>query len=174
MIRTARDDREETRRIKTADLLLEWSKSQNRDTSFSVRFLESLSAEQCERLYWHSDIELTDEQAGYYLRMFPEQDLIKSEDGAGHRLTESQIMNLRWNAIYFLNQLESIMTAWRIGILDHDTIVQQFEYLYNPNRGSNALREFRIAAGGDRAYPNIEILMREIKQRQQKMDNDKR
>lgn len=59
--------------------------------------------------------------------------------------------------------LESVMTAWNLNIVDCEEIEEQFQYLYNPQKGWNALEAFREAAGGSNAYPNFEKFIKEMK-----------
>lgn len=64
--------------------------------------------------------------------------------------------------------LESVMTAWNLNIVDRQEIEDQFQYLYNPERGWDVLESFREAAGGRNAYPNIEKFIQELKDRRSK------
>ena len=68
--------------------------------------------------------------------------------------------------------LESVMTAWKLNIVDRDEIENQFQYLYNPERGWNALKPFREAAGGAEAYPNIEEFMNKLSENRKKVSRE--
>ena len=41
--------------------------------------------------------------------------------------------------------------------MDREIVEYQFSYLFSPEHGHAALKGFRIAAGGENAFPAIEI-----------------
>ena len=69
------------------------------------------------------------------------------------------LTELRWHVITYLNTLETIMISWQLGIVDRDTIEEQFQFVNDPLKGST-LSEFRHTAGG---FPAIEAFIDKIK-----------
>ena len=63
--------------------------------------------------------------------------------------------------------------AWNLNIVDREEIEDQFQYLYNPEKGWNALKPFRDAAGGMNAYPNIEKFMQTLENKRIKTSRER-
>ena len=69
-----------------------------------------------------------------------------------NKRVDGKILNeLRYHVICYLNMLETVMTSWDLGVVDRETIQEQFKFLLMNGKGM-ALEPFRRAAGG---YPLI-------------------
>lgn len=178
LFQTARAEKkhhEEMRRIKTVEVMENWSTSLKKETSFAEKIVEEFNEEQCRCLYFKEEFELDckkgrdicqicKETAGDHLQ----KPCNKCITGNKFKLAGAQLSEFRWYVVGYLNMLESVMTAWNLNIVDREEIEDQFQYLYNPERGWNALEAFRKAAGGSKAYPNIENFIQEMKNRRSK------
>lgn len=78
------------------------------------------------------------------------------------KLNEGLSSILRWDAISYLNQLEAVLCAWRNNVADRVIIEEEFDYLYDLQKGHSILERFRIATGID-SYPAIKEFVEHIK-----------
>ena len=78
-------------------------------------------------------------------------------------LNEAEVSVLRWQTIKFLNNLESVMSAWRHNTATQKIIEEEFGYLLDTREGGSALEEFRNAAGGEEAFPAIAEFVKHLK-----------
>lgn len=159
-------EHEEKRRLHTVELMLEWSKSLKRETSFAETVVEGLNHEQSKCLFEKKTFKVDKKTMQMILEVCPEwkeeYDFDLHRDS--YEVKDMVLAQLRWYVISYLNMLETIMTAWNIGILDKETIVQQYSYLYSEEKGWNVLSAFRMAAGKN-AYPNIDAFIEELKRK---------
>ena len=170
---------EEMRRIKTVEIMENWSKSLQKETSFAERIVEGFTPEQCRALYFKEPFQLDVNKGKDICQICTETECDRSKDECKHciqgdkfKLEGAQLSEFRWYVIGYLNMLESVMTAWKLNIVDRDEIENQFQYLYNPERGWNALKPFREAAGGAEAYPNIEEFMNKLSENRTKVSRE--
>lgn len=172
---------EEMRRIKTVEIMENWSKSLQRETSFAEKIVEGFTPEQCRALYFKEPFELDIKKGKAICQICTEGECNRIEkkcencmQGDKFRLEGAQLSEFRWYVIGYLNMLESVMTAWKLKIVDSEEIENQFQYLYNPEKGWNALEPFREAAGGENAYPNIAEFMTRLCEKRKKPARDKK
>lgn len=171
--RAEKKHHEEMRRIKTVEVMENWSTSLKKETSFAEKIVEGFTEEQCRSLYFKGEIILDCKKGQDICQICKEGvgDNAQAQckkciiDKDKFRLAGAQLSEFRWYVVGYLNMLESVMTAWNLNIVDREEIEDQFQYLYNPERGWNALEPFRVAAGGSKAYPNIEKFIQEMKNR---------
>ena len=166
---------EEMRRIKTVEIMENWTKFLKKETSFAERIVEGFTDEQCRCLYFKEEFELDCKKGQDICQICKENAFDVSHEqcdkcitGDKFKLAGAELSEFRWYVVGYLNMLESVMTAWHLNIVDREEIEYQFQYLYNPERGWNALKPFRDAAGGRNAYPNIEKFIQEMEHRRSK------
>ena len=126
-------DHERSRRLYAVELLREWTNKQNIVTSATLKLVRTFSDDQCEALAAEADVRLRKEQLKEALDVltleFPNvtaQDLLK--DGE-LQLSGRYRSHCRFQAVHFLNLLESILAAWNSGIARADIIEAQFQFL---------------------------------------------
>lgn len=78
------------------------------------------------------------------------------EDFSKIKLTRSQTELLRFEAIKYLNTIETVLCSIKYGISDDEILEDQFGFLLVQDEGRTILQEFRKAAGGDVSYPGIQ------------------
>lgn len=161
---------EELRRVKTIEVMQNWSKTLKKETSFAEKIVEGFSEEQCRALYFGESIKIDIEKGEKICQICPErtENCKKCKTDRKLKLEGVQLSEFRWYVINYLNMLENVMTAWNLKIVDTDEIEQQFQYLYNPEKGWNALEAFRKAAGGKKSYPNIDKFILQLKEKREK------
>ncbi|MCM1121355.1 MAG: hypothetical protein NC416_02105 [Eubacterium sp.] len=173
---------EEMRRIKTVEIMENWSKSLKRETSFAEKIVEGFSEEQCRALFFKEEFELDKKKSEDICQLCHENSCHSSQaqekcerciTNNTFKLSGAQLSEFRWYVVGYLNMLESVMTAWNLNIVDREEIEDQFQYLYNPEKGWNALKPFRDAAGGMNAYPNIEKFMQTLEKKRNKTSRER-
>lgn len=190
MLRTEKKNREETRRIKTIEIMQHWSESLKKETSYAEKIVEGFSEDQCRSLYLREPFEVDRKRARMICQICPEfrEECTKFQGGCtrfqedctqcqpdGKYVVDGMLLSeLRWYVIMYLNMLETVMTAWNLKIVDEEEILHQFQYLYNSQMGWDALESFRKAAGGEDAYPNIERFIDKLKEKGKTESNKKK
>ena len=95
------------------------------------------------------------------------------EDFSKIKLTRSQTELLRYEAIKYLNTIETVLCSIKYGISDNEILEDQFGFLLVQDEGRTILQEFRKAAGGDVSYPGIQHFIYLINEKR-KNDNLKK
>lgn len=167
------------RRIKTVEIMENWSKSLKKETSFAEKIVEGFTPDQCRSLFFKEEFELDEKKSKDICQLCRENNCNSSQEECDHcnvdrafKLSGAQLSEFRWYVVGYLNMLESVMTAWHLNIVDQEEIENQFQYLYNPEKGWNALKSFREAAGGMNAYPNIEQFMQTLEKKRNKIGRE--
>ena len=157
-------DHERGRREKTVDLLIEWDKGLKKEGSLARKIIESLSEEQCREIISQQQVLISSKLNKLLSQFFTENNKLEKNENGDILLSESQSAELRWHTLMYLNALESVLVAWQYTVVDREIIEHQFAYLFRPAHGHEALKEFRIAAGGEDSYPAIEVFANHIKE----------
>lgn len=153
-------DHERSRREKTVELLTNFFSEQKKEGPIVRKIIESLNEEKCREIIAQQAVSVSEKLKLLLEQLFKESEIV-CEDGVIN-LTATQSVELRWLALNYLNSLETILIAWQYTIIDREIIETQFSYLFKPSDGHEVLKEFRTAAGGEEAYPAIEIFVTHI------------
>ena len=175
-----RDSHDEIRRSKTIDVLMAWSNFQNKATFYAVKIVESFNADQCKSLVQVETFEVSEEIKRRLCHLcelaFGQNNSVtpcnKCEKKCENSSTTKYFVvgpvlyELRWQAVRYLNILESILQARNLGIVDNKTIQLEFEGL-GAAQSQNALEIFRTAMIDNSAdrynpFPAIETFCQEI------------
>lgn len=177
---TEKKHHEEIRRIKTVEIMENWSKSLEKETSFAEKIVKGFTDDQCRSLFFKEPLDLDSKKGRDICQIcnvkvcdVTQEECNKCISGEKFKLEGVQLSEFRWYVVGYLNMLESVMTAWNLNIVDREEIENQFQYLYNPEKGWNALKPFRDAAGGMDAYPNIEKFMKRLEQKRNRGSREK-
>lgn len=168
-------DYERSRREKSVELLMEWSKLLKRENSAARKIIDTLSEEQCRKILQQQKVRVSKEHKELLFELLYSESreltaveldrgLVEGDDY--FELSESDSSKLRWAAVNYLNALEFVLVAWQYSIVDRDIIEHQFSYLFKPADGYELMKHFRKAAGGEETFPAIEIFTEHL--------NDKR
>ncbi len=168
--RQLKADHERSRREKSVEMLLEWSKHLKEDSSSARKIAESLSEEQSRKLYNQESVKVDATKFKSSLKKILElsDDNNLEEHNDEITLNEGHVSKLRWYIVSYLNMLESILVAWQYSIIDRDIIERQFSYLISPEQGHYALKHFRSAAGGEKVFPAIEMFSKHLDEKRRK------
>lgn len=164
-----KSDHERSRREKSVDILMEWSKNLKKEGSLARKIIECLNEEQCRDVYNQREMNISKKHEALINQLFGGREGSSSIQVAESiLLTEAQTTELRWHVISYLNSLEIALVAWQYSIVDKDILESQFSYLFRPADGHELLKYFRKAAGGENTYPAIEIFAAHLSEKRRK------
>ena len=167
-------DHERSRREKSVEILFQWSNNLQEGNSLARKIVESLNEEQARNLLNQEPICIHKKFLDSIKKLLEiEKDDALKIDNDCIELTESQASKLRWYTLSFLNLLESVLIAWQYSIVDREIIENEFSYLFSAKDGHAALKHFRHAAGGEEAFPAIEVFSNHIEDLRKKKLKDK-
>jgi len=164
-----KSDHERSRREKAVNLLLKWTEKLDENTSIAKKIDKKLNEEQARKIYNYEEVRLSKDYKDLLNKIFKKV----QEEGDSIILKKHQSKKLRWLLISYLNLLESILSAWQYSIVDRDLIEHEFSYLFSPEEGHTALKNFRIVCGGERTYPAIEIFINHLEEERKKILREK-
>jgi hypothetical protein len=153
------DDHDRSRRENSINYLFEWSKGLLRSSSLARRLVEELNADQTRALADEDDLTIDKKYKDMVLGVLsvvPTGGL--KETSHGIVLDRSQVADIRWQVVRYLNILESVFVAARHGVANREILVEQFDYLYDKGKRHYVLKEFRKVMGGAEAYPALDEL----------------
>lgn len=155
------EQHEEHRRENTINYMLTWCNSLRKDSSIAEQVARALNNDQAIKLYQHQAFEVSKSIQGDICKFCPLDKQHCNSCSLSKELTvDGKILTeLRWHVISYLNTLETVLIGWDLGVVDKDTIEEQFAFLLDSTKGST-LSQFRKNAGG---YPVIEKFIDEIK-----------
>lgn len=156
-----KDQHEEKRRENTISFMLNWCNSVKKDTSIAEQVARKLNNDQGIMLYKHEAFMVSDSIREDICKFCPlDKQLCPKCSLQNSNLVDGKILTeLRWHVITYLNTLETVLIAWDLGIVDRETVEEQFDFLKDSNKGVT-LSQFRNIAGG---YPVIDKFIDKIK-----------
>lgn len=157
-----RGDHERSRREKAIELISLWALNMNKRGAAARKLVETLDKEKSKSLFNQEPLKINKKYSG--LLQAALESKVNEPIGDNITLDELQSSELRWQIITFLNNLESVLSAWRHNVADKDIITEQFRYLLSTTDGHYILEEFRVAAGGNQSYPAIQEFVKHIKE----------
>lgn len=163
--RQIKADHERSRREKSVEVLIEWSKNLKKEGSLARKIIECLNEEQCREVYNQNETRVSKKHITLLVQLFGDKLQENDNEGDYITLTEAQTTELRWHVITYLNSLEFTLVAWQYAVVDKDIIESQFSFLFRPADGHELLKHFRKAAGGEDTYPAIEIFTAHLEQK---------
>lgn len=159
------------RRKTTIDVMTAWYTTIRKDTSFARYAANNLSEKQCKSLYESKPFTITPDIKEDFCKFCPRWDSCKmnppgafsscSLSGNGRTVDGLILSDLRWHVISYLNALETVMTAWHMGIVEKDIIEEQFQFLLHQGHSLSAFRSI------SKGYPYIEEFIDKIKEKPQ-------
>lgn len=162
MRKTFFSDHDRSRRTKSVDLIQFWTSNLSQKSSLARKIVESFEDNQCQSLSKQESFNVDSNKEDLLNEYFNDaQNKIKKNSGI-ITLNEGHSSILRWDAISYLNQLEAVLSAWRNNVADKEIIEEEFDYLYDPEKGHSILEKFRTATGID-SYPAIKEFVDHIK-----------
>lgn len=164
--RQIKADHERSRRERSVDILIEWSKNLKKEGSLARKIIECLTEEQCREVFNQQEVKINKKHEALLVQLFGDKISTADQQSIDTiTLSGAQTTELRWHVISYLNCLEFTLVAWQYSVVDKEIIEAQFSYLFRPAEGHEILKHFRKAAGGENAYPAIEIFAAHISQK---------
>lgn len=151
-------DHERSRREMTVALLQRWNGAVTPLTAAADRLVRKFDEDQCQKLADCRELEIKAEH-----RALAETCLADVLSPGEHlaeangllQLTPKHATRLRYLVADYLNETEAVLLAWQLSIADRGMIEHEFNFLYDPKKGSDALAKFRTAMGGREVTPAI-------------------
>ena len=165
-------DHERSRREKSVDLLLDWTKTLKEDSSLARKIVEGIEGGQVRNLYNQEETRVPVKHKELLMKVLGADEKLEEENGYVI-LPGDKAAKLRWHVMTYLNILESILVAWQYSVVDREIIEHQFSYLFAPERGHSALEDFRIAAGGENSFPAIAVFANHIADKRRQVSRNK-
>ncbi|MEQ8573534.1 MAG: hypothetical protein RIB63_05700 [Fulvivirga sp.] len=162
MRKTFFSDHDRSRRTKSVDLLQFWTSNLSQKSSLARKIVESFDDNQCKSLAEQESFNVDSNKSDILNEYFHDAENKLETKGNTVRLNDGHSSILRWDAISYLNQLEAVLSAWRNNVADRKIIEEEFDYLYDPQKGHSILERFRTATGID-SYPAIKEFVEYIK-----------
>ena len=167
---------EQERRNNTVNVMFSFVQSIRKETAFAEKIAERLNEEQCRCLYMQQEFTVTADIKRMLCEICPNNkedcEECKKQEGL-YIVKDLQLSELRWYVISYLNMLETVMVAWQQGAVDNKIIESEFAYLYNAERGRNALENFRKIAGNGSSFPLVEMFCNELREKSKVKTNRK-
>lgn len=158
-------DHDRSRRLSALDMIKFWTKSLTQKSSLARKLVESFSDDQCQSLSNQNSFNIDSNKKDLLIEYFGKENITESDNLI--KLNEGQSSILRWEIISYLNQLETVLIAWRHNIADKEILEEEFNYLYKPEKGHTLIEKFRIATGID-SYPGIKEFVDSLKKQAEK------
>jgi hypothetical protein len=159
-------DHDRSRRENSINYLFEWSKGLLRSSSLARRLVEELNDDQTKALADEHELTIDKKYKDLVLGVLsvvPKDGLNESDRGI--ILYRSQVADIRWQVVRYLNILESVFVAARHGVANREILVEQFNYLYDKGKRHYVLKKFREVLGGAEAYPALDELETSLREK---------
>lgn len=152
-----RKDHDRSRRQNAVSLIADWSRGLKQNASIAKTFVESLSVDQTKQLWNQKPFKVSKDKE-VLLKACLSGVLLKpilKIDGDSISLDIAEVSAIRWLVVSYLNQLESILSAWRHNVADREIIEEEFNYLVSSD-SYQILKDFRNAEKGVNTFPAID------------------
>src|ERR1700722_3443789 len=158
-------DHERSRRENSINYLFECAKGLLRPSSLARRLVEVLDDRQTIALVHEEELTLAKTHKDLVLGALPStpHPILKETADEIH-LDKSQVAEIRWQVVRYINILESIFVAARHEVADKQILIERFGFLFNPEKGYYFMKKFRDAMGA-KSYPALSDLEEELKAR---------
>lgn len=149
---------------KAVDLLFRWTDMIQTGAGYAVKFANSLTYEQAVLLDSVEPFPIAPGQEEALDVAVLGDELEFATDGQGRKcVTEKQVVIIRSKLVAYTNTLEAIAHAWDANLADRDILEREFRYALGGKR--KLLETYRVAAGGERAYPKLAAFESAIRNR---------
>ena len=157
-------DHERSRRENAANVISQFVRSLRRSASDTRRLVETLDEKQARALYKFEELSLQSDLEDLVRSCLAQSGLPITPKSQTITLSKSAVTEIRWQAMEYLNLLESALLAGHYGIADKEMMESEFAYLVDDTEGRNAMELFRKVCGGPQAFPCIEAFVTKIRQ----------
>lgn len=153
-----------SRKEKAVEAMMSWSNRLTETGSATRKIVDSLSKDDCKKLYAEESFVLYEKSQirRLYIVFADNEEVSKQikrtlENAENKKISfevnEVLAAKMRWIIIDYLNSLESVLIAWKLNTVNRKVIEQELGYLVQDSWAT--LLNFRQAMGGQDAYPAI-------------------
>lgn len=176
--RAFQQEHERARREKTIEVFIFWDQSLSRTSTLARKLVEEFTFAQAEQLLAADLVTNIDKTyKSKIVAIFPE---IETQGHEGIENNGETLISLkpefsgllRWEIVSYLNNLETVLSAWTHHVCDREMIEEQFTYLVSPQKNHFLLKNFRQATGS--SYPCIDKFIEHLKNVQNKPNPSKK
>ena len=168
-----KDHYDSYRRLNTINFMNDWNHHLQDKVQKAEKIVRTLTDAQCRKLYKLEPVELDLNTFKNVCQMCSRNNgsckdcIVPKKGGAPEKyiIQGTPVSELRGYTISYLNNLEILMLAWKLDIVEQDAISKQFKCLYNPSNDRNALKRFRDVAGDGLAYPMIDVFVKDLEEK---------
>lgn len=162
-IRYYKKDHDRSRRQNAVALISDWSKGLKQNASIARKFVEELSPKNAEHLWNQESFEISVNKLEMIKACLSGTGINNSliEKGGLILLDIEVVSAIRWQVISYLNQLESILSAWRHNVADKEILEEELSYLIS-KESKEILKTFRNVVTGNEAYPAIDEFVKSL------------
>lgn len=157
-------DHDRSRRQLAVELCVRWVESQEPQTFEVCKFIDQLEKKQIDSILASVSFSVPSSTGVQLTKLFEgfaqAQDCYTTKDSQ-ILITEIGSQQLRYLAIRYLNQLETVFIAWASGICDKPIIEEQFRPILDSRAGRNALTSFREQVGKDH-FPHFDAFVKAV------------
>lgn len=146
------NDHERSRRQTSIELMLNWIEGLDIKTASARKLVESLDDKTCEKIYRMEKLTISKDYLTLLQGILDDDKLDQSNDFI--TITDYQSSIIRSYVLNYLNSLETILTGWRLHVVDKEIVEEEFIYLYDSEMDKCVLHNFRNVAGVH-SYPSI-------------------
>ena len=165
---------DQARREKTVEMVWRYTRDTDSKTKAVEKIVSQLSDEQCQDLYNGVPFEIDDKTRRRLCGVCPHELECKKlkpnepkfcQGKPGKYCISGELLYfLRGSVVNYLNSLECVLLAWQLGIVDRDTLEEQFIFLDKKRSKERAATAFRSVAGNGKSYPAIEKFYQHLDQ----------
>ena len=167
---------DQSRREKTVEMVTFYVKNTNKETRAVEKIVSGFTDEQCQDLYNCTPFVIDEKTKNRICQICPHKQECERlrntfrhkcqlKNGDKYVVDGTVLQFIRSNIISYLNNLESVLLSWQLGIVEQSVIEEQFTFLDKKRQREKALETFRMIAGSGRSYPAIEKFYQHLEQK---------
>ena len=151
------DDHERSRKQTLIEVMREWNKEIGPETAAAQKLVANLDDETCRKIANMQPAQLPKNCLPLASATFKGDLKLASEQSAESllELGAEHSAHLRFLAVEYLNVLETSLSAWRLGIVDLETMEDEFSFLIDNSLTDPALTTFRRVLGNRDGFPSL-------------------
>lgn len=151
-------DHERSRRVKTYDLLEKWASSETHASTAAATILAALTEQEIKKISNQQPFSIEKKHLYLVQKCITDPDMkgfdpILEDKGETLIIKQEATAEIRWHRVEYLDSIESLLMAWRLGIVKEEIMFEQLKPMVTSPH--DLLLRFREFAGGRSAWPSI-------------------
>ena len=152
------------RKSKAAEAITFYIQKTTDTASISVKIVSSFTQEQCDCLHKRKELVVDAKELGLLCYICPHREFCRKAGAQKLCATQDNEVFLhkdisylmRYEVLRYLNNLESVLLYWELGVVDQKIIEKELLFLKYKDSDYKGLEMMRKLFGGAEAYPAIE------------------